>query len=171
VVAVAQAMANDGTREAICALQEAARQLSPNGDGHERAAALRAAMLPFDTLKEPHKSYTQYARYPSRVHSIEELPVALAYLTWSQGDYRRAVLGGANYGRDSDSIASMVGALIGGLDGQSGLPADWVETVERVNQLNIAMMSKQLADLAAEIYAQDQQQAEARHKALGEHLR
>jgi ADP-ribosylglycohydrolase len=177
VVACALEMAKDGTRAAIEALQEAARTLPPADvesetieAGIARAATLRAAMLPFDTLKEPHKSYTQYGRYPSRVHSIEELPVALAYLAWAHGDFRRAALGGANYGRDSDSIASMAGAMAGALGGRGAIPVEWINTVEQVNHLDIEALSHRMADLAAEIYAVDWAQAQARQQAMGAHF-
>ena len=177
VVAVALDMAKDGTRAAIEALQTAAQSLPPFSaesetaeSGVARASALRAVMLPFDTLKEPNKSYTQYGRYPSRVHSIEELPLALAYLAWAQGNYRRAALGGANYGRDSDSIASMAGALAGALGGRAAIPAEWIQTVEQVNHLEIEALSHRMADLAGEIFAADWAQAQARQQALGAHF-
>ena len=57
------------------------------------------------------------ARRPSRLHAIEELPVALGHAAGRGGDYRHAVLGSVNYGRDCDSIATMSGALAGALHG------------------------------------------------------
>ena len=170
VVDVAYAVARDGTRVAIEALQQVAAALPADGDPLERAHALRAAMVPFDTVGHAMKDYTQPGRYPSRSHSIEEVPLALAYLTWAQGDYTRAVLGAINYGRDCDSIAGMVGALSGALSGKSELPARWVETVEEVNHLELDRCAHQLSDLAAEIHARDWQAASAHHELLGSHL-
>ena len=90
-------------------------------------AALRAAFAPFDSVGEPYAQPAQNARIPSRLHSIEELPVALGLLVATGGDYTETVLGGVNYGRDSDSIASMGGALAGALG--SPVPREWVEEI------------------------------------------
>ncbi len=43
----------------------------------------------------------------------------------------------AERGRDADSIATTVGSWVGALNGESGLPTDWVETVCRVNLVEI----------------------------------
>lgn len=169
-IATAQEYARDGTKIAIAALQEAAHALPPNGDGLERARVLRAAMRPHDTVPDVMKDYTQIFHYPSRLHSIEELPVALAYLAWAQGDYRTAVLGAANYGRDSDSVASMAGAIAGALAGQAALPGHWVERVERENRLELGPLARRMADLVAELYCAERARAEDRHAALGMHL-
>lgn len=170
VIAVAKDCAKDGTKAAIAALQDAARALPPDGDGLERAHALRAAMRPYDTVPDVMKDYTQIFHYPSRLHSIEELPVALAYLRWAEGDYCKAVLGAANYGRDSDSVASMAGVIAGAMAGQAALPERWVATVERENRLELGPLSRQMTELVAELYCAERQRTESRHDALGAHL-
>lgn len=169
-VAAAQEHAKDGTRAAIAALQAAARDLPPDGDGLARARALRAAMRPYDTVPEAMKDYTQHFHYPSRLHSIEELPVALAFLAWADGDFRTATLGAANYGRDSDSIASMAGAIAGALAGRAALPQRWVERVERVNRMELGALAGEMTTLLAEIYDAERRRAADRHAALGAHL-
>lgn len=169
-VAVAQDYAKDGTKAAIAALQEAARTLPPDGDGLARARTLRTAMRPYDTVPEVMKDYTQIFHYPSRLHSIEELPVALAYLAWADGDYRKATLGAANYGRDSDSIASMAGAIAGSIVGCAALPQRWVETVERVNRMELVALAQQMTAVFADIYDAERRRATERHAALGAHL-
>jgi ADP-ribosylglycohydrolase len=53
-------------------------------------------------------------------------------------DARGAILAGANTPGDSDSIATIGGALVGarvGVDGLDGLPAEWVRDVERADEL------------------------------------
>ena len=72
-----------------------------------------AAFAPFDSVGEHYATPALNARIPSRLHAIEELPIALGLLVATGGDYEETVLGGVNYGRDSDSIASMGGALAG----------------------------------------------------------
>jgi len=57
----------------------------------------------------------------------ETVPVALALFYLADGEPRRAILSGANFGRDADTIASMAGSLAGALRGASALPEAWVE--------------------------------------------
>jgi len=64
----------------------------------------------------------------------------------------------------------MAGAIAGAIAGQSGLPARWVETVERENRLELGPMARQMTDLCAELYCAERERAERRHAALGAHL-
>jgi ADP-ribosylglycohydrolase len=50
-------------------------------------------------------------------------------------DPRAAILEGANTPGDSDSIATLAGALVGARRGIDALPADWVRDVERSDEL------------------------------------
>ena len=45
----------------------------------------------------------------------------------SQGDPKQAITWAANFGRDADTIACMVGGIVGALHGSSGLPEEWVK--------------------------------------------
>jgi hypothetical protein len=92
-------------------------------------------MEPFDTVKGDVADYKRVGHYPSREHAIEELPVALAYLVIAGGDFRAAVLGAANYGRDADSIAGMAGAISGAIAGRRALPPNLLERVVDANEM------------------------------------
>lgn len=50
-------------------------------------------------------------------------------------DPRAAILEGANTPGDSDSLATIAGALVGGRCGVSALPADWISELERNQEL------------------------------------
>ena len=50
-------------------------------------------------------------------------------------DFRAAILEAANTPGDSDSIATLAGALLGARLGQSALPEDWVRDLERSQEL------------------------------------
>lgn len=60
----------------------------------------------------------------------ETLAVALAMFVAAGGDYRGAVIGAVNYGKDCDSYAAVAGALAGALNGLAAIPAAWLETME-----------------------------------------
>jgi ADP-ribosylglycohydrolase len=159
VVDACLAVARDGTRAAIEAVCEAAATL-PAGTGD--VTPLRPVMAPFDTLGEDYRDPGLGARRPSRIHAIEELPLALGCLVASGGDYSTAVLAAANYGRDSDSIATMAGALCGAIGGIEAIPAQWRDTVATNSRLDLTASGRTMAAVAVDIFAKDRARAQER---------
>ncbi|MFD7385111.1 ADP-ribosylglycohydrolase family protein [Streptomyces anulatus] len=161
VIDAALSLAKDGTRSAI----EAVCEVAAHHDDFESALApLRAAVEPFDTVGPDYRSPALGARRPSRLHAIEELPVALGMLLVGGGDYRRTVLGSVNYGRDCDSIATMSGAVVGALGGE--IPADWAETVAEASRLDLHTPARVLAQVAREVFARDLERRRAHEQAF-----
>ncbi|WP_418956510.1 ADP-ribosylglycohydrolase family protein [Streptomyces tritici] len=152
VVDTALRLAKDGTAAAIEAAAEAA---SRHRDFESALVPLRAAVAPFDTVGPDYRNPSLGARRPSRLHAIEELPVALGMLLVGDGDYRHTVLGAVNYGRDCDSIATMAGALVGALRGEAAVPADWAKQVAEASRLDLHAPATALAAVAHEVYAKD----------------
>ncbi|MFI5682652.1 ADP-ribosylglycohydrolase family protein [Streptomyces sp. NPDC051636] len=150
VVAACLDLAKDGTREAIDRVCEAAVRY---GDFEPALTPLREAVAPYDTVGPDYRSPSLAARRPSRLHSIEELPIALGMLLISGGDYRQAVLGSVNYGRDCDSIATMAGALAGALG--SPVPDDWSKTVAEASRLDLWEPARTLTEVTREVFARD----------------
>jgi ADP-ribosylglycohydrolase len=159
VVAACLRVARDGTRRAVEAICEAAAGLPADTID---VTALRPVMAPFDTLGEDYRDPGLGARRPSRVHAIEELPLALGCVVATRGDYRRAVLAATNYGRDSDSIATMAGAVIGALHGIEAIPADWRDAVAEGSRLDLSASGATMAAVARDIFARDRDRAAAR---------
>jgi ADP-ribosylglycohydrolase len=153
VVDVCMLLAHDGTRAAIEAVASAASELGSWRDGG--LAQLRDAFAPFDSVGVPYAQPGLGARIPSRLHSIEELPLALGLLVATGGDCSETILGGVNYGRDSDSIASMGGALAGALGGTSSVRGDWVEEVGSASRYDLEEPGRTMADVAVAILARD----------------
>ncbi|MGP4103627.1 ADP-ribosylglycohydrolase family protein [Nonomuraea sp. KM90] len=152
VVAACLRLAKDGTRAAIEAVCETAAGLG-HWDGSFEA--LRAAVRPFDTVADTYRDQGLGARRPSRVHSIEELPLALGFLVIAKGDFRDTVLGGVNYGRDADSIASMGGAIAGALGGLASVPPEWVEKVAAASRTDLVAPGLAIAGVARRVHADD----------------
>ncbi|MFC4585427.1 ADP-ribosylglycohydrolase family protein [Sphaerisporangium corydalis] len=152
VVATCLRLARDGTRAAIEAVCERARDL---GHWQGSFAALREAVAPFDTVADTYRDQGLGARRPSRLHSIEELPLALAFLLIAGGGYRDTVLGGVNYGRDADSIASMGGAIAGALAGAEAVPSEWLDPVAHASKMDLISPGVTIADLTRRIHATD----------------
>lgn len=132
----------DGTKMAIEAVLKAAE----GHDSWETARDdLRAAMEPYDTVKTfamRKKQGKGNANIPSRIHSIEELPIALAQFALAKGDSMKTIIGGVNYGHDADSIASMGGAIAGALNGVESLSAELREQLDKANLRNYEMTAK-----------------------------
>jgi ADP-ribosylglycohydrolase len=164
VIEAALRLAKEATGAAIAAVVAAAAGL----DGWRTGglAELRAAVAPFDSVGEHYAQPARNARIPSRLHAIEELPVALGLLVATGGDYAETVLGGVNYGRDSDSIASMGGALAGALGGVESLRRDWVDEVSAASKIDVEEAGREMAAVAVEIFARDLARHEQRAQAM-----
>ncbi|MFE2147532.1 ADP-ribosylglycohydrolase family protein [Streptomyces sp. NPDC059456] len=152
VVDAALALAKDGTREAIAAVCEVAGR---HRDFESALAPLRAAVAPYDSVGPDYRSPSLGARRPSRLHSIEELPIALGMLIVSDGAYEGSVLGAVNYGRDCDSIATMAGAIAGALSGAGAVPPAWAKQVAEASRLDLHAPASALAAVAREVFALD----------------
>ncbi|MFE6332598.1 ADP-ribosylglycohydrolase family protein [Streptomyces sp. NPDC057798] len=161
VVAACLSLAKDGTREAIEKVCEVAARHS---EFESALTPLRQAVAPYDTVGADYRSPSLGARRPSRLHAIEELPIALGMVLLSAGDYRRAVLGSVNYGRDCDSIATMAGAVCGALGHPA--PEDWSKQVADASRLDLWEPARVLAEVTREVFARDVRRRRAHEQAL-----
>lgn len=163
VAAAGLRLAKDGTALAIEAALDAARSVSHWTEAIA-TGALRDAVRPFDTVAENYYEPSLAARLPSRLHAIEELPIALALVVIARGDVRESILGGVNYGRDADSIASMAGAISGALQGTAGVPVGWLDAITEASRTDLLRPGEQLGEAAVRIRARDLERS--RHLAL-----
>lgn len=165
IVATALSLAKDGTKTAIAAVVARARDFR---DWRDAIAPLRDAM-------RPHDGSAEHGRHdrgngtddwqPSRLRAIEELPLALAFLTVASGDYEQSVLGAANYGRDNDSIAGMAGAIVGALHGDQTLRPDWMRRIDTANRVDLGSLAARLATLTRTL--QQRQLTAVQHRDRG----
>ena len=157
-------VARDGTRDAVKAVTDAARSVN---DWVSAIPVLRDAIRPFDTVGETYRQPHPDARRPSRTKAIEELPIAIGFVVACQGDYWNTVLGGVNYGRDSDSIASMGGAIAGALQGQKAVPAELAQQISTASRKDFLPVADDLARVAAEMLDADTKQAQKLANRMG----
>ncbi|MFF7975452.1 ADP-ribosylglycohydrolase family protein [Streptomyces sp. NPDC007905] len=161
VVTACLSLAKDGTRAAIEQVCEVARGYS---DFESALAPLRKAVAPYDTVGPDYRAPSLGARRPSRLHSLEELPVALGMVLVSGGDFRQAVLGSVNYGRDCDSIATMAGAVAGALG--SPVPDEWSKPVAEASRLDLWEPARTLTGVTREIFERDVHRRRAHERAF-----
>lgn len=78
------------------------------------------------------------------VDMIETVPISIAFAIIAEGDPFKAICLGANAGGDTDSIASITGALTGALGGASQFPSNLIEELEEVNGLDLKNLAEKL---------------------------
>ena len=169
IVDAALSLAKEGTQQAIEAVASAAREYS---DWKAAIAPLREAIKPYDGAAEMPTMRGQGGNHwqPSREHSIEELPIALGFLVVAGGDYESSIFGGANYGRDNDSIAGMAGSIAGALHGARSLRSNWIEQINQANRIDLKPLALDLASLTHRLQQSQSEAAQARNQAFTELL-
>ncbi len=165
IVATAIELAKDGTRAAIEAVVARARDYR---DWREAIGPLRDAMRPHDgaadTFRDRGNGTDDWQ--PSRERSIEEVPLALAFLVVAGGDIEQAMCGGANYGRDCDSIASMAGAIAGALHGDRAIRPAWIARIDEANRADLGALAADLVGVARRLQRRQRAQATERAHAF-----
>lgn len=74
---------------------------------------------------------------------------AMGLFVFACGDPHQTILGGANIGGDTDTIACIAGMVAGAYSGYEALRKDWVELFEQANPaLDFKAVSKDLAAIA-----------------------
>ena len=58
-----------------------------------------------------------------------------------------AIIGAVNIGSDTDTIASMTGAVLGARNGTAGIPEHYLQLIDQVNGFDIAALAHRMADL------------------------
>lgn len=172
VVETALALAQDGTGMAIRAAVEA---VDVQADLPAFIAQVRRAVEPFDQrvthAADDHPLMTptgpsELGR-PSRIKSIEELPVALAALAYGDGDFIKTLRAGVCYGRDCDSIAGMACGLFGALHGAEAMPASLREASAEMNKRDFGALAERFMGAVRAIGEADAARLQRRWRAVG----
>lgn len=115
---------------------EQAVQLARSTGGYE---AFRRAFYDTMLLPWPQKGLVSGSKPPEGFYDTAEpretVPTAFALFTLAGGAFDRSVIYAANFGRDADTLASIVGSIAGAFGGARAIPADWIETLEAANPL------------------------------------
>lgn len=118
---------NAGVAEAI---GEAIGGLHPTSGAQMRALIERALTLAggsdFEQFRDRFRS--EFLR-PIACDSRETVPAAFALTALADADLRLGVELAANFGRDTDTIATMTGALCGAIGKPESLPQTWAEAL------------------------------------------
>jgi ADP-ribosylglycohydrolase len=134
--ATASALAGDGVAATVRILVENARQHDA-GTAEMIAGAAASARS-----GEPKESVLQRLQGWA---AHEAIAAATYVYVRHPDDFRVAVLEAANSPGDSDSIATLVGALVGARCGTNAIPAEWRRDVERTEELS-SLAARTLAE-------------------------
>jgi ADP-ribosylglycohydrolase len=77
----------------------------------------------------------------------ETIPATITLVRLAGGDPRQAICYGANFGRDTDTIACMAGSIAGALAGASGFPEAWLAKVARNASRDQVALARTLLDI------------------------
>jgi ADP-ribosylglycohydrolase len=143
-------LARDGTGEA----------LKPTDTVDAFIEKTRRAFLPFDPTVD--RGGGRGANEPSRLWSIEELPVALAALKYGAGDFLKTIGVAVRYGRDCDSIAGMACGLWGALFGDEAIPLSLRSNCDEANQRDFGALASTFAETVKAIWQKDAEVSDTR---------
>ena len=95
--------------------------------------------------------------YPWADLAPEAVAIAFGLAIASKGDFKDAVLAGANIGRDADTIAAIAGSFIGSEKGVDAIPVHWIKRVcitrgsciASTAGIDMTEISQKLADVVA----------------------
>lgn len=156
--AVAEALRPSATAESVT---DVALRLAPS-QPHitartRRVTSLREALLEAVHVASRHSDPLSL-RADAYQHLIVEgvqgdpqemLALTFAVFVSAKGATEEALIGGANMGRDSDTLAAMVGLLCGALNGVDSVPARWVAGFHGlVGAETLVKAANRLADMA-----------------------
>lgn len=129
--------AKDGTKKALEELKDAVKSFNKEEDNTEKIYNIisKYSSVGENLIRDPEKVGIPTEAYtPSRLKSIEELPVALSYILLYDGDFDKSLINGVNWGRDTDSIGVMIGAVLGAKNGIEAISPEYTEKLCKANK-------------------------------------
>lgn len=165
-------LAKDGTRAAIADIAEIARkQRAAGADYQSLVEAFHAAIGQYSVMGDDVTHMAEKvgqasdAYRPSRLQAIEELPLALGFCLFNDGEFRPSIEDGINSGRDTDSIGVMAGAILGAMHGEAVVDADDHAVLDGANRLDLAASAETFTRTVTDILAADRRATQAREAA------
>ncbi len=77
----------------------------------------------------------------------EAVPAAFGLMVAANGDAIKPILGGVNIGDDTDTVATIVGAMVGTLNGYKAYTQRWIDLIEKENNFNLEKLAKDIDSL------------------------
>jgi ADP-ribosylglycohydrolase len=81
----------------------------------------------------------------SGLHVSEAVPAAFGLFACCPDSAVDAIISAVNIGNDTDTVATMVGAISGAFHGAGALPAHYLATVDSMNHFDLATLARKIA--------------------------
>ncbi len=94
------------------------------------------------------KMFALGRRIGAGLHVAEAVPCAVGFVAANPGDPVGAIVGAVNVGYDTDTVATMTGAIVGALYGADALPAHYLPVLEKANGLAIRKLAEEITAIA-----------------------
>lgn len=163
--AVAEAMRPNATVDSVI---EAAKAYvaSPVAEVIDEAIDIAEQYPDIRSVREPFAK--KYGWLPA-FDGLEVLAESMAIFYISKGDVRTAIIGGANFGRDTDCIACIAGAIAGAFSGASKLPQEWIDTVDSATaQCTVSVQKRSTREVSEDLTRIVQRVIEDRRRQVNE---
>ena len=72
----------------------------------------------------------------------EIVPKGFSIFSVTRGNLEDSIVGGVNFGRDTDCCTAIAAGLAGAFSGVSDLPTEWIEQVDKATSQNEYTVSK-----------------------------
>lgn len=169
IVKICIRLAKDGTRNAIAEISEKAYAMKEDECAADEFHKIlsKYSSIGDNAERDINKLGVGTENYtPSRLKSIEELPIALGYCVLNKGHFMGSMIDGINSGRDTDSIGCMIGAILGALHGIDAIPEKFISQLKERNKLDLTKNARMLYESALQIIANDAKKSETVKKHL-----
>lgn len=76
--------------------------------------------------------------------TVESVPAVFGFLTAMNGHPVNSIVMGVNGGADTDTVATMTGAIVGALNGADAYPSHFLPTINRVNRYDLESLARSI---------------------------
>jgi ADP-ribosylglycohydrolase len=81
------------------------------------------------------------------LHASEAVPAVFGILACCGNDPEKAILAAVNIGNDTDTIATMVGSIVGALHGIEALPSNYLPVLNKANKFKLEDLATRVLQL------------------------
>ncbi|MGC8779637.1 MAG: ADP-ribosylglycohydrolase family protein [Anaerolineae bacterium] len=127
---LAEACKADATRDSVVSV---VRQYCGEAVRTEIDACMAVALKHNDPYAMRDEMNARYAGIPGDFGE-ELLAKGLAIFYVTAGNVKETILGGVNFGRDTDCVTAIAAGFSGALSGTATIPAEWIQTVDRAEK-------------------------------------
>lgn len=107
-----------------------------------------AAQLGVVAVDMPHAIESIGDIIGSGLFAVQAIPAVFGIIVASRGDAMQGILGGVNIGDDTDTVATMVGGILGAYQGDAAFPKEYLPLLEKENNFDLTGLAASIEGLA-----------------------